>query len=340
MELSWISDLRRVLGEQPCVLVTLNLVSGSAPRESGSRMIVTADETLGSIGGGNLEHQAMQLARELLVSRPDGYQEHALVGLGPTLNQCCGGAVALLYEVFRRERLHWLDELSAALDTAETVVLVSAVDGAVSTKEVATSLKGSGISLPQEVLDAVPALLQDSQKRPLQALAEIQVGGHSWWLEPVQDELKPVYLFGAGHVGQAVARALAPLPFRVIWVDSREDVFPCELPPNIQPVRTETPASLVADAMAASHFIVMTHSHELDEDICYEVLRRDDFCSLGLIGSETKRRRFVHRLEQRGIEPDKLDALICPVGLCSIRGKQPATIALSLAAQLMTHTKD
>jgi xanthine dehydrogenase accessory factor len=80
----------------------------------------------------------------------------------------------------------------------------------------------------------------------------------------------------------------------------------------------------------------MTHSHQLDEDICLQVLRRGDFSWLGLIGSATKRRRFVHRLEQRGAEPAALERLVCPIGLAGIRGKQPATIALSLAAQLMT----
>ena len=104
-------------------------------------------------------------------------------------------------------------------------------------------------------------------------------------------------------------------------------------------MRTDSPPDLVAEARPGSIFIVMTHSHQLDEDICLEVLRRDDFAWLGLIGSDTKRRRFVHRLEQRGIEPSKLDALVCPIGLSGIRGKQPATIALSLAAQLMM-TKD
>ena len=82
---------------------------------------------------------------------------------------------------------------------------------------------------------------------------------------------------------------------------------------------------------------MMTHSHQMDEDICFEILRRDDYAWLGLIGSGTKRRRFVHRLERRGIEPARLDDVVCPIGLAGIRGKQPATIALSLAAQLMSN---
>ena len=84
----------------------------------------------------------------------------------------------------------------------------------------------------------------------------------------------------------------------------------------------------------------MTHSHSLDEDICFDVLNRGDFAWLGLIGSATKRRRFVHRLGQRGISDELLERLVCPIGLAGIEGKQPATIALSLAAQLMTQHKE
>jgi len=91
----------------------------------------------------------------------------------------------------------------------------------------------------------------------------------------------------------------------------------------------------VEKAGAGCIFVVMSHSHTLDEEICHAILQRDDFRFLGLIGSATKRKRFVHRLRQRGIAKDQLERLVCPIGLAGIHGKQPATIALSLAAQLM-----
>ena len=150
-------------------------------------------------------------------------------------------------------------------------------------------------------------------------------------------QLKPLVLFGAGHVGQAVARMLVQMPFEVTWVDSRPDVFPDRSGPNIHAVSSVDPLIEVGKAPAGSIFVVMTHSHQLDEDICFEVLSRGDFSWLGLIGSVTKRRRFVQRLAQRGINDSKSAALVCPVGLGGIKGKQPATIALSLVAQLM-HT--
>jgi len=338
-KISWIEDLQRLLREHPCVLVTLNLISGSAPRDSGSRMIVTPNEVVGSIGGGNLEYKAIKMARDLLERNPPGYQEKEIYGLGPELNQCCGGAVALLYEVFDESVPSWLEELQRCIESGRPVVLASSVDIPESSKLIITGGKNGG-EPPPEVSEASLTLLQSPRDEPMATIEKAGPSEETWWLERVREERKPVILFGAGHVGHAVVRTLAPLPFRLTWVDSRSGVFPDDIPDHVRPVRTGTPLDLVDEAAPGSIFIVMTHSHQLDEDICFDVLQRNDFALLGLIGSDTKRRRFVHRLEQRGIESSRLDDLVCPIGLAGIRGKQPATIALSLAAQLMINHED
>ena len=334
--LNWIDDLRRVCAEQSCVLVTLMIVSGSAPRESGSRMIVTKREILGSVGGGNLEFKAVAKARALLGRHGGGRQECELYGLGPALNQCCGGAVALHFEVVEQGRHAWLEQLGRHAGAHEPAVLVSAVDASDPVRLVVGSGPAAASELPVDVHEAARRVLRNISSTPAGEFTEIKSAGATWWIEPIRETSRPLLLFGAGHVGQAAARALAPLPFAVRWIDSRDDVFPESLPANIRAVRVDDPAAEVSRAPVGSIFVVMTHSHQLDEDICLEVLRRSDFSWLGLIGSATKRRRFVHRLEQRGVGPGALDRLVCPIGLAGIHGKQPATIALSLAAQLMT----
>lgn len=336
----WLRDFNRIAGEQPCVLVTLIIISGSAPRESGCRMIVTRDDFAGSIGGGNLEFQATVTARELLEIGAGGSQRKKLVGLGPELNQCCGGAVALYYEVYRDDLPAWAVEAGVALDAGKRAILATALDRDTSEKAVIGEPVTENADVPRDVLDAARSLLRpgDHPEQPNGIEVRTETGG--WWLEHIRHTRRPVMLFGAGHVGQAVAHALTPLPFGLTWVDSREGVFPDDRPGAIQTVTTDDPAGLVAGAGAGTIFVVMTHSHELDEAICFEVLRRDDFAWLGLIGSDTKRRRFAHRLEKRGIQPARLEALNCPIGLAGIRGKQPATIALSLAAQLMTNYEE
>lgn len=322
------------------MLVTLIIVSGSAPRESGCRMIVTRDDFAGSIGGGNLEFQAIAMARELLETGEGGSQRKKLVGLGPELNQCCGGAVALYYEVYRGDLPGWAVEAGVALEAGKRVILATALDQATSVKAVIGDPLSENADVPRQVLDAARSLLRAGDHPQQSDGLEVRTEAGGWWLERIRHTRRPVMLFGAGHVGQAVAHALAPLPFGLTWVDSRNGVFPDDRPGAIQTITTDDPASLVAGARPGTIYVVMTHSHELDEDICFEILRRDDFAWLGLIGSETKRRRFVHRLENRGIQPARLGALNCPIGLAGIRGKQPATIALSLAAQLMMNNEE
>jgi len=323
------------------VLVTLCQISGSAPRESGSRMIVTRSGISGSIGGGNLEFTASAHARELLVERAAGHQEQEIYGLGPALNQCCGGAVTLLFEVCGPGAPDWLDALLTARQNDEPVVLASNVDGVESYKRVITAGTVADRSMPDGVAKAAHELLQTKQGSGTgESIISVESRGQTWWLEPPADDVNHVMLFGAGHVGQAVARALAPLPFRVTWIDSREGFFPEGLPVGFETVHSADPVAEVAKVGAGRIFIVMTHSHRLDEEICLQILQRDDFAWLGLIGSETKRRRFVHRLGQHGIGPSRLQKLICPIGLSGIHGKQPAIIALSLAAQLMILVND
>ncbi len=339
--MSWINDLRRILGKEACVLVTLCQISGSAPRESGSRMIVTRTDIFGSIGGGNLEFQASGKARELLDGQPAGHQQQEVYGLGPELNQCCGGAVTLIYEVCGPDAPGWLDTLLAARRSGESMVLASRADGKISSKQVITAATPGDDSIPAEVINAAHKLLQSAPGSEVgKGITIVESQGQNWWLEFLADEIQHVMLFGAGHVGQAVARTLSPLPFRVTWIDSREGLLPPDLPPAFEAVHSDDPPGEVARAQRGAVFIVMTHSHRLDENICFEVLQRDDFAWLGLIGSRTKRRRFEHRLVQRGIDPARLERLVCPVGLNSIRGKQPAVIALSLVAQLMIFISD
>jgi xanthine dehydrogenase accessory factor len=336
--MDWPFTLQRVLARRPCVMVTLNLLLGSAPRESGSRMIVTADDVHGSIGGGNLEFTAIGKARELLAESAEARQMHQLLGLGPVLNQCCGGAVTLLFEVHPRGQPGWLQTLLTALETGQPMVLACAIDRPLPERAVLDPERQAPEGVPAAVLEAARELLTRlPPARPESApLAAVERDGDTWWLEAVRPERVPLLLFGAGHVGREVARLLSRLPFAVTWVDAREDAFDATPGGDIKTVRTDQPTGQVHGAAPASVFVVMTHSHQLDEDICFEVLQRADFAWLGLIGSSTKRRRFEQRLARRGIPSERLERLVCPIGLGGIRGKQPATIALSLVAQLMS----
>lgn len=145
--------------------------------------------------------------------------------------------------------------------------------------------------------------------------------------------LPRLVLFGAGHVGRALVRALAPLPCRVRWIDGRAGVFPTDLPPSVTAETASDPAMIETDR--GDLVLVMTHSHALDLQIIERRLAAEDFAWLGLIGSASKRRRFEGQLLAAGIPAERLKRLVCPIGLSAIAGKEPAVIALSVAAQVM-----
>ena len=149
-------------------------------------------------------------------------------------------------------------------------------------------------------------------------------------------------LYGAGHVGRAIVQALAPLHCVVDWIDEREEEFPATFSPHggpwpahIRKVCVDTVEAEVATAPPGAFYLVLTHQHDLDLRISEAILRRGDFGFFGLIGSRTKKHRFIHRFEQRGIEAESIARMTCPIGVAGISGKEPEVIAASVAAQLL-----
>ncbi|KVM78674.1 xanthine dehydrogenase accessory protein XdhC [Burkholderia ubonensis] len=144
-----------------------------------------------------------------------------------------------------------------------------------------------------------------------------------------------VVLFGAGHVGHALATLLGALPCVVQWVDTRDELFPDECPPNVQPEPTDTPEALVDEAPPGAYFLVMTHNHALDFALAERIMRRRDFAYFGMIGSRTKRVKFERRLVARGVEPARMREMVCPIGIAGIVDKAPGSIAVAVCAELL-----
>jgi xanthine dehydrogenase accessory factor len=153
---------------------------------------------------------------------------------------------------------------------------------------------------------------------------------------PLPQPLFHLQLYGAGHVGRAIARLLEGIDCRVQWIDERDSEFPpTAAVPHIERLCLEPVEAEVMRAPPGAFYLVLTHSHDLDLRITEAILRRGDFAYLGLIGSATKRARFVHRFEQRGIGADTLARLTCPIGVPGIAGKEPEVIAIAVLAQLL-----
>ncbi|MBC7860429.1 MAG: XdhC family protein, partial [Burkholderiaceae bacterium] len=124
-------------------------------------------------------------------------------------------------------------------------------------------------------------------------------------------------------------------PCRVTWVDERADQFPLEVPANVRIEACDAPEALVDAAPPGGSFLVMTHRHALDLRLTEAILARGDNGWFGLIGSQTKRRQFEHRLRACDVAPERIAAMVCPIGLPGIAGKAPAVIAASVCAQLL-----
>lgn len=260
---TWIDAAARLRSARtPGVLATLTAVRGHAPRTAGAKMVISADRTWGSVGGGNLEAVTVDRARALLESgakEPETFTSR-LSDKAPYQRgvQCCGGEVSVLLEP----------------------------------------------------LPVVPA----------------------------------VAIFGVGHVGLELARILARHDLDLHLVDSR----PGQLADQRLAVLADAvarvlihavpvlPEIVLAELPPGTHVLIMTHDHAEDAALCDAVLRHGEFGSIGLIGSPAKRTRFRRRLaEEGGHDAAAIDRITTPIGLPGLAGKEPAVIAVSVAASLL-----
>ena len=153
------------------------------------------------------------------------------------------------------------------------------------------------------------------------------------------DARVPVALFGGGHVGRALVRVLGALPMAVCWIDSRDEIFPTQLPDNVHCEHSDPVQAAVAGLPAQSRVLVMSFSHAEDLDIVAACLarqrQRGDLPYVGLIGSKTKWASFRQRLQARGFTEAELAQVTCPIGVAGIADKRPEVIAVAVAAQLL-----
>ena len=232
------------------VLITVVGAAGSTPRETGSKMVVTAGDCIDTIGGGHLEFDAIKRARALLAEGKPCTSLHSYP-LSSSLGQCCGGAMKVLFDVCNVHQQH-------------------------------------------------------------------------------------IAIFGAGHVAQALVPILSQLPLRISWIDNREAMFPENIPSNVTVIVEDEPESEVPHLDDSSWLIILTHDHQLDYRIVEKALSYASLPFVGLIGSKTKAKRFVTKLQQRGVNAKALSRLHSPIGDTNISGKRPIEVAVSIAAQIIT----
>lgn len=294
-----LSDLRRAVARHgPLTRVVIADIRGSSPREVGAAMLVWAGGQSGTIGGGTLEYEAAIAARA-------GRQGLFTHPLGPELGQCCGGTVKLFHEVWDAQKLAAVSGNLLCRPTALTEV-----EPPLSVARLKAQARGQGTAIAPQLVDG-------------------------WMVEPIHEPARQLWIWGAGHVGRALVQVLHPLPdLAVTWVDTSRDRYPGELPEAVTILPTPHPAKLVPHAPQEAEHLILTYSHQLDLELCHQLLRHD-FRFAGLIGSQTKWARFRSRLRALGHTSDQIQRITCPIGDPTL-GKHPQAIAIGVGAMLLS----
>ena len=285
------------------VRVVIAQVRGSSPREVGAAMLVWSEGQSGTIGGGALEHQAMQAARDILVTgAAPRLTRHAL---GPDLGQCCGGAVQLLAEVYDADKLVGLQEHGVVARPVTTSAQMP-----LAVQRILSRARGQGDMPHSQLIDG-------------------------WMIEPLARATVPLWIWGAGHVGRALVAVMAPLPeLAITWIDTGPERFPVQMPEHVTALPAADPARIVPHAPQDAHHLILTYSHALDLALCHGLLAHG-FASAGLIGSASKWARFRSRLGNLGHSPAQISRIRCPIGTPGL-GKHPQAIAIGVASSLLS----
>ncbi|MFV1852071.1 MAG: xanthine dehydrogenase accessory protein XdhC [Thalassospira sp.] len=326
MTLSLREHINLLSGTDPVMLVSVAALRGSTPREVGAFMLISDNATAGTIGGGNLEHQVTLRVQAAFADAGELTKaEIVRFPLGPGLGQCCGGSVEVGF--------HFLD---ADSQSELRDVLTDIADQPV-------SQNGRWLMLPMGDHGKRSVADQNSPQSAMLANGFgtarggiVAINGAETLCLRLDEALTPIWIFGAGHVGQAIVNALSPLPFDIHLVDSRDAYLDAVTGNNIHICQSDRPELEVADIPSGAHVLILTHNHALDFDICRAALMRGDLGFVGMIGSQTKRARFVRRLSDRGLGAVEIGRLTCPIGIQGITGKQPVVIAASVAAQVLS----
>ena len=287
---------------EPFCLVAVVSSKGSVPRTTGAAMLVYQNQIMGSVGGGELEYQAIETAQSGL-SKPGFKRSIRSYALGPSLGQCCGGAVNLMFEWYGYDN----QPVLTALNSEKAAFTEHDIVG-----------------------QRIPKLRMKLSQAKINSCINLQ-------LNPPHTD---VFLYGAGHVGRAVAEIARHLRCQLYWVDTLENRFPEIIPTGITKICASSPSHIASHAPENSIHLVMTYSHQIDYDVVSCLLSKGQFARCGLIGSQTKAARFRSRLLNAGVASEQIGRLVCPLGLSEIQGKAPFQIALSIAGQLSSWIDD
>ena len=319
--MTWITQMSRLAADDGIVARAVLIATvGPTPRSVGASLLVTPRRQEGRIGRPEMMAEVAAAARLLIDRHRDIEHGRAETGepppwlrtvetwrTGEVLGESSGGHVDVLIEVFGPREIGEIERLLAIVERPAFV----------------TRVLSSG---------APPDIVAEHASSEATRVLDLAAGG-GLVIERIERMLTPFHVYGTGLVARALVKLLAELPFDVTWHDRAPAHFPQALPSAVRMGRGDDPSAAAAEAPPGSFHAVMTNDHAEDLAVCRALARTGTFGFLGVIGAPLKRQRLLAHLAADGIEAAVLDRISCPIGLPGIRSKDPAVIAVSVAAQ-------
>jgi xanthine dehydrogenase accessory factor len=306
---SMVQDLEVFLAQPSLAVVEVTSAKGSTPREQGAWMLVSPRGIFGTIGGGQLEYMAIDKAREMLRA-----------GLSPLAGEMS-------------------PKVTEGVTSGEASKRTSSTAEATPPPACGRALPSRGRGALKLTIPLGPEIGQCCGGRVEVSIRCVdRIVAKQLWAKArdEDDKLPHVYVFGGGHVGHALANAMALLPIHATIVETRADELR-GLPDGVETQLTAVPEEVVRNASAGSSFLILTHDHALDFLIAAEALKREDAAYVGMIGSKTKRATFRNWfLKNAGGTEAEFARLVSPIGGDAVKDKRPAVIAALAAAEIVT----
>ncbi|SHO43192.1 XdhC family aldehyde oxidoreductase maturation factor [Desulfopila aestuarii] len=316
--------------DESAILCTIIRNTGSAPRTSGARMLVTRSGALaGSIGGGALENACQARARQMFESSETfaemTFQLTATLAAKDGL--ICGGNVSILLMRIEPEQHPFFVKLQETYRSRKRPLLVTALAFADVPPQLTLVTSDERGELPTDIWREI--LRQNSRHTSLTTYA-----GREYFIEPL---LNPgtVYLAGAGHVGLATATCAAFAGFDVVVMDDRAEFANRSRFPKAHDIRLLSSFNncLPKELGAEDYVVILTRGHLHDRNVLAQALNTDAGY-IGMIGSRRKREAIYRSLRDEGVSEAELQRVHSPIGL-DIGADTPEEIGISIVAQLI-----
>jgi xanthine dehydrogenase accessory factor len=335
---------RLLEAKKPFVIATIVSQQGSAPRTAGTKMIVSQESSVGTIGGGRLEAEAQQRAAEILAGRSASHLMPFDLTSADTadMDMICGGKGAVLLDLVTPSKAQralfqkwkdllasratgWLVSIATGLETGEQQI--GEIAHCVLQSEGQTS---TGPMPATEAWEKVAAAARQTVTMDIYTRDDL--------LAVIEPAVRPVtvYFFGAGHVAQPTAQMAAMTGFRTVVLDDREAFASRERFPQVDAVQVVADfdtafTDITVDEM--SFVVIFTRGHHHDHTVLAQALRTQA-AYIGMIGSRRKRDLIYTALEKEGFTKTDIAKVHSPIGL-AIEAETPEEIAVSIVAELI-----